>query len=592
MKDLKQIIAVCLILVITFVAFFPSLRNDFVNYDDIIYVASNPVVQSLTLENFHNVFTSFFLGHYQPLTILSFLFEYHLFKLNPFGYHLTNLILHLFNCLLVFWLVYILSRKISVSCITAILFGIHPLQVESVAWISGRKNMLYAFFFLGAMICYLYYLRKDKALKYYFFAIFLFVLSLLSKSMAVTLPLVFFVLDYSLDRKADKSIFIEKVPHFILSLVFGIIAVFGVYISGAIRQQGSCSLLNKLMVASHGIVFYLEKIFLPVRLSALYSYSAIKNTTLYLYPLVLMAILLAGFIFFRTRKKFILGAALFLITILPALQFVPNGEIVVADRYIYLSSIGIFYILAEGFIWLSARRTKLYCLKQTLFLIIIAGTICFLGALTWKRCAVWKDSLTLWNDVLEKYPNAIMAYNNRAVTFFERKEYEKSISDFKHVIGFVSDGDKITIYRYLSYIYRLIGNNEEANLFYNREKEARRKLIQQYYQAGNKCLEAVKSREAIKLYQGALALDPGNLILSDALAKAYLIAGRYNEAEVLYKRELDLNPQIVAAYNNLALVYYYKKQYDLAVRYCNKAIEFGYKVEPRLLYLLKSYRTR
>ena len=167
MNNLKIILTVFLIAVVTFISFYPALKNNFTNWDDDKYVTENKVIRSISPKNIASVFTSFFAGHFQPVTILSFLLEYHLFKLNPFGYHLTNLILHLLNCLLLFWLIFILTGKISIAWITAIFFGIHPLQVESVAWISERKNVLYAFFFLGAMICYFYYLKKDKALKYF-----------------------------------------------------------------------------------------------------------------------------------------------------------------------------------------------------------------------------------------------------------------------------------------------------------------------------------------------------------------------------------------------------------------------------------------
>ena len=198
MKKIKIIIPAFLIIIVTLISFYPSLKNDFTNWDDNLYVTENSTIRSLSPTNLKKISTAFFVTHYQPVTMFSYLLEYHFFKLNPFNYHLTNLILHLLNCLLVFWVIYLLSASIPVACLTALLFGIHPLQVESVAWISERKNLLYVFFFLGAMISYLYYLGKGKKLKYFLLCLGLFILALLSKSLAFTFPLVLLLLDYFL----------------------------------------------------------------------------------------------------------------------------------------------------------------------------------------------------------------------------------------------------------------------------------------------------------------------------------------------------------------------------------------------------------
>ena len=286
MKNFKIIILIGLILIIAFASFSPCLRNSFVNWDDNGYVSDNTTLKPFSLSSVKIIFTSFNLGHYHPLTMLSYALEYQFFKLNPFGYHLDNLILHLLNCLLVFWLIFILSENIFISFLTAVLFGIHPLQVESVAWISERKNLLYAFFFLSAMLAYVFYIKSNRELKYYFLGLVLFIFSLLAKSMAVTLPLVLLLVDYFLNRKVGKAMFLDKIPFFILSLVFGIIAIFGVYSSGALRHENSYGLASILIVAAHGVVFYLSKIFLPLKLSCLYPYYGVGDIH-FLYSIIL-----------------------------------------------------------------------------------------------------------------------------------------------------------------------------------------------------------------------------------------------------------------------------------------------------------------
>ena len=211
MKNHKIILSLCLILAIPAISFFPSLKNDFLNWDDPQYVTENKMITELSWRNIETIFDSIYMGHYHPLTLLSYALEYRFFKLNPFAYHLTNLILHLINGLLVFWLIWMLKGGVLTSLVVSLLFGIHPLHVESVAWISERKDLLCSFFFLGSLVVYLTYL-KTRRRRFYFLSLFLFLLSLLSKSMAVTLPLVLVLCDYLLDRKFDRKCLIEKIP--------------------------------------------------------------------------------------------------------------------------------------------------------------------------------------------------------------------------------------------------------------------------------------------------------------------------------------------------------------------------------------------
>lgn len=591
---LKIIILILLVLIITSVTFYPSLKNGFVNLDDDVYVTGNENIRSISWENINKIFTSSYFGNYHPVTMLSYLFEYHFFKHEPFGYHITNLILYLLTCILLFWLVYMLQSSLLVAFITTILFSIHPLHVEPVAWISGRKDLLCALFFWGAVISYIYYLRIGRISKYYYFTLFFFILSLLSKPMAVTLPLVLLSTDYLFNRKRNKSMLVDKIPFFVSSFLFSIIAILSQQLVGAIRQEVASSLLSKLMVAGYSIIFYLNKIFIPIKLACLYPrigiYFSFSFLILPMIFIILVIVMLYCTKHTKYTKKIIFGSAFFLITILPALQFMPISETIVADRHVYIPSLGIFYIIGEGFFWLYMKSPRYLRVIQTLLLMILIWILSVSALLTWKRCEVWRNSLTLWNDVLANYPNSIMAYNNRGITLWARGEYNKAISDFNYVISFVSDVDRRPIYLYLASLHRTVGNKEESMAFYKKAEEIRGKLVQQNYEIANKYLEEGKSSEAINLYNGALVLDPQNLILYDALARAYIIAGRYKEAEALYKRELELSPSVAAIHNSLALVYYYEKQYDLAIRHCDRAIKLGHQVNPEFLSWLRRYR--
>ncbi len=522
-------IALCIgvILIVVFSAFYPSLRNGFVNWDDNAYVTQNRFIRSVSLENIKQISSSFFIAHYQPITILSYLFEYHFFKLNPFGYHLTSLILHVLNCLLVFWLVFMLSGRISVAWLTAILFGIHPLQVESVAWISQRKNLLYALFFLAAIICYCYYRRGRQSKRYYSASLILFGLSLLSKVSAAAFPLVLFLVDYFFSRKRDKSWLIDKIPFFILSFIFGMVAFIGTDSFRRVGNEFAAHLINQIAIASQAIIFYLSKILLPLKLSCLYPFFGIEGTSLSLYFMITLIMLFAIVISSRKyTRKVIFGSSFFLISILPALRWISIGEMVFADRYVYLSSLGVFYILAEGLFWLYSRQIKYFSFLRCLILVVIMAGIGVLISLTWQRCQVWKNSLSLWSDVLKNYPNVAPAYNQRGEYLLGTGKYDQARSDFLLAI-----------------------NTSVQHPHY--------KLSRKYYylNLGNLYRATGKNPEAIAIFEQLIKSNPRDAEAYFNLANLYDTLDEKDKAMAFYKRAIEIDPQHVNARYYLSVLY-------------------------------------
>ncbi|MFA5271003.1 MAG: tetratricopeptide repeat protein [Candidatus Omnitrophota bacterium] len=548
---LRAAILACLILTIVFIAFLPSLKNGFVNWDDDIYVLRNPSIRVLSWVNIRTIFFSSFVANYQPLTILSYLFDYQFFKLNPFWYHGVNLLLHLLNCLLVFWLIYMLDGNMVIAALTSLLFGIHPLHVESVAWVSERKDVLYSFFFLGAAIFYLYYLRERKSIKYYYYALLFFFFSLLSKSMAVTLPGILLLFDYLRRRIPDKSIIIDKIPFFILSVIFGGIAIFSQHTNGSLIYEGSRSLLQVCSLVSHEITFYLTKIFLPLKLSCLYPYYGGSDFMYFFIFLTLIAgLIIVLFISRKHSRKLMFGSAFFLITLLPVLQLIPMGETIVSDRYVYISSIGIFYCLSAGLMWLYTKKIKYAYLKNSLLIIMFTGVMLWLIFLTWNRCKVWRDGISLWTDVLVNYPNATTAYNNRGKVFFARGEFEKAKSDFDHTISLDAQ------------YYRR--NKEKGYFFYNIN------LADMYNTAG-------KHAQAIELLEKAIQKDHAHMYdYYSVLAVSYAYAG--NAAKAVQLLEEAIQSSLVdktACYYNLGIIYRNNGSYDKAKKSYDEAIKLN-----------------
>lgn len=448
MRGRKIASLIFLIALVISIVFLPALKNGFVYWDDGDYILHNSVIKSLSWQNIRGMFTSSFIGNYQPLTILSYALDYRMYGIEPFGYYLTNIVLHILNCILVFWLIFILSDNLPVSFITALFFGIHPLRVESVAWASGRKDMLYALFFLGALISYGFYLRKDRRAKYYYLSVAMFILSLSAKTAAVILPLCLFLIDYFFNRKWDRKAVLDKLPFFVFAALFGIVAIFA--------QQSEKMIWDKFPVAGHAIIFYLQKIILPVHLSCLYP-SPLKAINIFSVS-TLAAILATALLFTgKSLRKNVFWSSIFLVTLLPVLQFIPmQAYTAIADRYTYIPSIWVFYAAAESFVWIYGKYSRPVKILLTAILVMLIG---ILAAWSFERCSVWKDDISLWSDEIAKYPNSL-AYRNRGVAYFNKAEIDKAISDFDEALK-LDAGDKMNYKNRGAALY-MIGKTDSA----------------------------------------------------------------------------------------------------------------------------------
>jgi tetratricopeptide (TPR) repeat protein len=504
MKNHKIILSLCLILAIPAISFFPCLKNDFLNWDDQQYVIENKMIMEWSWRNIETIFDSIYMGHYHPLTLLSYALEYRFFKLNPFAYHLTNLILHLMNGLLVFWLIWMLKGGVLTSLVVSLLFGIHPLHVESVAWISERKDLLCSFFFLGSLVVYLTYL-KTRRMRAYFLSLFLFLLSLLSKSMAVTLPLVLVLCDYLFDRKFDRKSLIEKIPFLVMAFIFVIIAFFALRSSGMVDSKSSFSFFKNLLIISEVLTSYFSKLILPIKLSCFYPFiKGIAGFWSYVYLTTIIGFLIAGILLGRYNKTITFGTLFFFITILPVLPIK-----IVADRYIYIPSIGIFFIAAEGFDWVYRSKLEPIKIVKPILAILLIGILGTFSFLTWERCQVWKDSISLWNNVLKNYPNVLMAYNNRGTAYLHRGDYDKAISDFNEALRIDPDYEKAYyLYDNRGTAYLRKGDYERAIADYDRAVRIKPNYALAYHNRGTAYLYKEDFEEAIADFNKALEFDP------------------------------------------------------------------------------------
>jgi len=419
------------ILAATAIIYSRALFNGFASLDDDDYLFDNPYIKNFTFEAFKTIFTSFHLGNYHPLTTLTFWFEIHWYGANPLPFHILNVLLHLINTFLVYQLVKKLSEQEITSLFTAALFALHPLHVESVAWISERKDVMYSMFYLSALLIYLQYLTNGHKSKHYLLCLLLFVCSLLSKSAAVTLPVLLIAIDLYKRRKPDTKMWLEKIPFLLLSVLFGIIALLSQ--QGALKDVAlEYSFFNRIFLFTYGVMFYVVKLIVPFHLSAMHFYPVTHGGMLPWYCYASLPVL--GFLAWLTvrktslRRETLFGTGFFLITISVMLQIISVGNAITAERYTYISYIGLFYIAGQ---WMSALKKE--SVKRTA--LFISGIfIIAMAILTWNRIPVWKNGNTLFTDMIKKYPDSYLAYWMRGNYKNDVKDYQGALQDYNKTL--------------------------------------------------------------------------------------------------------------------------------------------------------------
>ncbi len=572
-----------LVILATFISMFPTLKNEFVNWDDIIYVMNNDLIKSFSTDNLWKIFSSFYMGNYHPLPILSFSFDYALFEMDPFGYHLHNLILHLVNVILVYYFVWlVLGKQMIPALFVALLFGIHPMHVESVAWISERKDLLYTAWFLIGLITYLFYIKTSKK-KYYFWTLAAFLFSLLSKAQAVTFPLVLLLLDYIFSRKFTRMAILEKIPFFLLSLIFGLIAIFAQEADNALNPVG-VTWIEALFFGQYSFVVYIFKFLFPVHLSALHGYplTAEGSAPYYIYLSTLIFIIAAFVIYktWQTRKYVAFGILFFLFTIFPVLQFLPVGQAIVAERYTYIPYIGLS-ILAVSLIFDLSKRIVSKNTRYFLDFLFIAALFVFM-VVTWERSKTWKDSDALWTDVIEKYPETVSAYVNRGYIYNQYNRYTEAIRDCE--TGIQLDPDNYKLYMNRAISYKRLNQYELAIADFSTTFLKNPDDFQPYLEKGIIYTDKLSKYDSgVINFRIFLKYNPDHPSGNFNLGVAYFKQGAYDSAWVYCVKAIDLNPKMSTPYYILAVIQAQQNNFTQAYNNGLKARSLGFSVNEKQL---------
>ncbi len=464
----KSLLFLVILCILTTIIYTGMLKYPILSNDDVDYFTKYPEILNLTFKSVGQYFSSYYVMMYQPLPVLTFALNYHFTGTSPFALHLVNLLFHLANIILVFILFNSLLKKSTPALLISFLFAIHPMNVEAVTWISARSSGMYTFFYLLSLIFYVKYITGKLQIHILFLSFFFFILSLFCKVQAVTLPLILPLIDYFSDRKKTKLLLFEKIPFFIMSILFIIIAFTNsqtlTYITHEKLQP--FTIFDLIFLTGRTLFFYLQKFLVPINLSAVYVFPVKSAFWLpfeyYLYT-TLVIILCFVVYKFRRNKEFVLGVGIFLLTISINLPLISSRSIIFADRYAYFPYLGLLLIFAmsyQSFVYkyINTNRMYIYCL--TIF-ILIYGV--FLSFGTWERNKKWENDLTLATDIIQKNPSVpfiAKIYRKRGDYFAKHQMIQESIIDYSKAIEL--DPEDIDSYIYRAYSYIKLNKPGEA----------------------------------------------------------------------------------------------------------------------------------
>lgn len=556
-KRTMALVIGCFLLVAgTGLVYWPVARFDFVNFDDPTYVTDNPHVNNgLSPKSFGWAWHAVVDANWHPLTLLSHMLDATLFGTWAGGHHLTNVILHTLNSCLLLLLLWQMTGKLGPSFVVAALFAWHPLHVESVAWVSERKDVLSTLFALLCMMAYVWFTRSSlprRRLIYYWLAFCLFALGLLAKPMVVTVPFILLLLDYwPLQRLKGSSlplsrIALEKVPFLLLTAVSCGVTLWAQKAGGAVVPFASLSITVRVANATLSYWSYIGKLLWPARLAVYYPFAVHSaNVTISLAGVLLLLITIEAT---RLRKFpwLATGWLWFMGTLVPVIGLVQVGSQGMADRYSYIPSIGFFIAIVFG---LNDLLDRLSWRTPVVPVAALAGCAAYAMA-AGQQVWYWRGSETLFRHAIAVTDGNYAAYNNLGVTLFREHDYPGALQCYQKAIRyFPTYGDA---YANLGNVYRQLKQRKKAITEYQVALKINPKNAEAHYFLGNLLLEDGQTASAEQHYRIAMNLIPSHSDIHYMLASLLMSEGRTDEACQQYRETLRIAPDWIEALNNLA----------------------------------------
>ncbi|MCK9611433.1 MAG: tetratricopeptide repeat protein [Bacteroidales bacterium] len=586
----QHMLLVALLLIAVFMAYLPVLNKEFINYDDDLYIYNHPLVKNFSFSNIPEIFGSFYYAQYSPIPTMIYGLLHMISGFKPFLFNISGLLLHLAVVFLVFRLIRELGKNFRISIITAALFGLATIQVEAVAWSAAVfKTAGYSIFFLLSLIMYIRYVRTAQQ-KFIVISLLLFVLSFLCKEQSVALSLAVVAIDLYLGRKLlSKKVLLEKIPYFVISIVCGLIAL------AAARSFNEFNatpfgFFERIIYACYAICNYLFKTLIPVKLAMFYAYPSLKNISYiyFLYPLIVVAIIALWIIAVKKKQRYILfGGLFFFFNILFSLvlQVISVREVVMADRYMYMASIGIFFMMAV-FADTLIEKNKI---KSGVVFVFFIAYLLFFGILTHLRAGTWKNSVSMYTELLKFDNRSELAYRNRGNFYRDEakllaekgnyaraKEYtDLAFNDYSRLIEVSPDNTTAYVSRGKIYTDRKM--YDKALEDFNMAIELGDKDAETYSNRGAAHGFLNKPELSLEDFNTALKINPKSKNALRNRSVTFYNAHEFEKAIADLNTYLELVPDDADSYNLRALCKANIKDYKGALEDFNTAININPK---------------
>jgi len=542
-------------------AFFP-----FCVIDDTDYVIGNAYIrEGLSFNSIKWAFTTFHAGNWHPLTWLSLLTDSQLFGMNPMGFHVINIGFHIITTALLFLLFNCMTGALWRSALVAALFALHPLHVESVAWITERKDVLSAFFWMITLLSYTGYARQGRR-SMYITALAAFALGLMAKPMLVTMPVVLLLLDYwpfqrvqssfpvgtktpleeGLNSEGMGKLLIEKLPFIALSFISSIVTIYAQQHGDAIAPLEKVSVMDRIGNSLQSYLLYLENLVAPHDLAIFYQLAPAS-----LWKAGCALLLFSGMLLLAFKKRaaypyLLTGSLWYLVTLLPVIGLIQVGAQAMADRYSYIPSIGLFVIASWGGADLTARFPRL-----RMAVIAAGGASVLLYAIgTCIQLSYWKDNVTLFSHALAvTHEESSLAHARMGLAYFAEGRPDLAVREYEE--GLRIDPEATSIHLRLGIALDRLGKTAEAVEHFKAEIRVRPQLAAGHYDLALALQKIGKLPEAIAEYKEALAIEPDDAACHDSLGVALLQQGNLDESIQHFSEALRLNPHLKQAAGNL-----------------------------------------
>jgi tetratricopeptide (TPR) repeat protein len=534
---------------------FWQVRNfDFIDYDDNVYVYENQhVLNGLTEDGTIWAFTTGNASNWHPLIWLSLMLDCQLFGPGPGGFHLVNILLHIVNILLLFTVLKKMTGALWQSAFVAALFALHPMHVESVAWIAERKDVLSTFFWMLTLLAYFVYVSRPSVFRY-IVTLAAFALGLMAKPMLVTLPFVLLLLDYwPLERKISWRLLVEKIPFFVLAVISSVITFLVQRSAGAVSDINVISLNYRITNVFLSYAQYIGKMFWPQNLAVFYPLHAAASFPFWqvaMYALLLLGISVFVVYLGRNRRYLMVGWFWFVGTLIPVIGIVQVGAQAYADRYTYVPYIGLFIMLA----WYLPQLLSKWAQRKIAFGLSMILILTTLGICASRQVSYWKNSVTLFSHALAATQNNYIAYHNLGFAYNDLGRQTEAIDAYKNAIRIRPDYAEA--HYNLGIAYGRLGRHQEALDAYKQAICIKPNYADAHYGLGFEYGSLGRGTESIDAYKQTIKIKPDYVKAYYSLGTVYGSLGRYQETIDACKQAIRIKPDYAEAHYNIGVACY------------------------------------